>query len=305
MHVIVLAAGMGTRLGDLGEVTPKPLLPLGKGCVLDQVVTSVWVEGITTVKVVHNNHRSRATGEWPKKFKKWLAGVSYTADPGKRRESPYIRTLNNGISDPSERRGAVGDLAWAIRQGNRRDLPILVVCGDDLFPDPHLEDLKGFDGKTSAISVRSTNDLDPMVLAANPSQVRVDAGNVAEIGPDVPDTPWRYCGAFYVAGADVEFVLEYADTWKTAGVVADDIGGLIDSMVNDGRAVRAVKTATPFWSVGTKELYEEIRRRNMPKVRTQGPRGGKSTLLNQMSKSLTAADVQRLRGVARGEKVNK
>ncbi len=147
-----------------------------------------------------------------------------------------------------------------------------------------------------------------MILTGNPSQVKVDAGEVAEIGCEVPGTPWRYCGAFYVAGADVDFILDYVWTWGKAGVVPDSIGSLIDSMVNDGRTVRAVKTASSYWSVGTRELYDEIRRRNQPKVQVQTPgaRGGKATLLDRLrSNTLTSEDGRAIKSMVDRQKVNK
>jgi len=252
MHAVVLAAGFGSRLGAAGMATPKPLLPLKRGVVLDAVVTSVWVPGITCVNVVHNDHRSRKRGHWPRLFRRWKNGVSWSPEPGKNREAPYIKLSNNGVHDERLRNGAVGDLAFAIRG---EEHPLLVVCGDDLFKDSQLEELKG---ETSSIVVRSTERLHALVLDGNPSKVRVDAGKVFEIGPDVPDTPWRYCGAMYIAAKDMGFVKEYAETWKKADVIPDALDGLLDSMVADGREVRAVKTNTRFWSVGTPGLYEHL-----------------------------------------------
>ena len=257
MNVIVLAAGMGTRLGAKGKITPRPLLPLGKGCVLDEVITSIWVDGITSVNVIHNNHSSDEAGDWPKSFKKWKKGIEWTPESGKQKKDPYIKLLNNGVSNPQADLGVVGDLSCFIRKLRKRDEPLLVVSPEDLYRDPHLRDLKGVfsKGKTSSITVRSVNDLEPIILTSKPPQVVVDGGIVAEIGDEIGGTPWRFCGPMYLAGKDVEFVTEYVDTWRKAGVIPDSLSGLVDSMINDGREVRAIKIKSHYWSVGTEELY--------------------------------------------------
>lgn len=257
MDVIVLAAGMGTRLGKIGKDTPKSLLPLGRGCVLDEVITGAWVEGVNAVRVVHNDLHAGKPESWARKFKQWKKNTHWELSPGQRRDRPYIRLINDGVRHPKDRLGAVGDLAAALRNE-----AAFVVCGDDLFRDSR-EEMLGFDGKTSAIAVRSANDLNSLVLSGNPSQVLVNAGEVAEIGKSVDGTPWRYCGSMYLAKDDVMFVLEYVETMRRAGIVPDALDGLIDAMVEDGRKVRAVKFKTPFWSIGSDRLYEAVKRRMM------------------------------------------
>jgi len=261
MQAVILAAGWGTRIGELGEVTPKPLLPLGRGCVIDSVLTSLWVEPVTQIRVVHNNHRSRVAGSWPKRFKTWAQSVRWTPEPGHNPEHPRIRLINDQVQDPEQKIGSVGDMAFAVRKNSRRDLPIVFACGDDIYSNSHLEELAG---EGSAIVVRNVNDMDPLVESAKPSRVDVKAGMVDEVGLGAENTPWRFCGPLWLAGEDMGFLLEYADIWQKAGVVPDSIGEFIEALVSSGRPVRAVKASTFFWTVGNKDLYKMIKKRHAP-----------------------------------------
>lgn len=51
MKAMVLAAGFGTRLGDLTRTTPKCLMPLGKGVILDYVVAGLKRAGVDSLVI--------------------------------------------------------------------------------------------------------------------------------------------------------------------------------------------------------------------------------------------------------------
>ena len=47
MKAVILAAGKGTRMGDLTEETPKPMLPVEGRPILEHIVTGLREAGIT------------------------------------------------------------------------------------------------------------------------------------------------------------------------------------------------------------------------------------------------------------------
>ncbi|MBI4355631.1 MAG: NTP transferase domain-containing protein [Candidatus Omnitrophica bacterium] len=117
MHVVILAAGYGTRLYPLTKHRPKALLLLGRRRLLDLLLDRcLALPGVERVWVV-SNHRYIA------QFRRWRA-----AHPQRAR----IRLIDDGSTSNENRRGAVRDLQLALRRGNIQG-SVLVVAGDNYF----------------------------------------------------------------------------------------------------------------------------------------------------------------------------
>lgn len=237
MHVIVLAAGFGSRLG---REEPKALLRIGGGPVLNKLVTSLWVPGVTCIRVVHNAlHRVH--------FKAWRNQLMWIPRDGVRRDPPYVRLLCNGVKAPSARLGSVGDLAYGI--GTRYSLyGILGACGDNLFPQIEYEKLVG-DGKTSAITVRRFADL-PTDMELG--RVRFSAGEVDEItGYHESKAGWAFAGPFYLSPLGARLIFDYCDKMRKHGILPDSLGDFFN-WLREREPVRAViSTRGPFFDLGT------------------------------------------------------
>ena len=54
LRAMVLAAGVGSRLGDLSNVLPKPLVPIGGRPVMEHILLLLKKHGFT--KVISNTH---------------------------------------------------------------------------------------------------------------------------------------------------------------------------------------------------------------------------------------------------------
>ena len=130
LQVILLAAGYGTRLGELGRRVPKPLLDLGGRPLADHLLTDLArVPEVTELLVVTNSRFRTAMEAW--------AGSS-------RERAPFpVRVLDDGTSQPRERLGAVGDLAFALEQagGEGAEGPDRLVMAGDTLPGFPLERL--------------------------------------------------------------------------------------------------------------------------------------------------------------------
>ncbi|HEY3297477.1 MAG TPA: sugar phosphate nucleotidyltransferase, partial [Armatimonadota bacterium] len=52
MKTVILAAGKGTRLGDLTKDTPKPMLPIAGKPVVEHIIDQIKESGITEFALV-------------------------------------------------------------------------------------------------------------------------------------------------------------------------------------------------------------------------------------------------------------
>ena len=120
MIALLLVAGYATRLYPLTKDTPKPLLPVAGRPMLDYIVdeldTLPDLSGICLI----SNHRFAG------KFEEWAA-VRRAASP----EVP-ITVLDDGTTDDSNKRGAIGDIQFAI-ETLAIDDDVVIIAGDNLF----------------------------------------------------------------------------------------------------------------------------------------------------------------------------
>jgi glucose-1-phosphate thymidylyltransferase len=119
MRAILLAAGFGTRMGDLGRNVPKGLMDLGGRTVLGSLLTELDRHPLIDEALLITN------GLFEAAYGEWLA-VHPTATP--------LAMLSDGTTEPDRRLGATGDLEWALGQTHRRDS--IVLASDNLFTFP-------------------------------------------------------------------------------------------------------------------------------------------------------------------------
>ncbi|MBM3499249.1 MAG: nucleotidyltransferase family protein [Armatimonadetes bacterium] len=116
MKALVLAAGYGTRMQHVGGGLPKPLLPVGGQPVIDYLFDQLAaLDGLDEALVVTNDLHYE-------QFAQWSSCACCTG----------IRLLNDGTRCNEERRGAVGDLQFAIESAALDD-DLLVAGGDNIF----------------------------------------------------------------------------------------------------------------------------------------------------------------------------
>ena len=120
MKAIILAAGYAVRLYPLTENTPKALLPIGGRAMLDYLMDSI--AGIASIDeaVIVSNHRFAA------QFAAWAQQAAG------RYASLKLSVLDDGTTCNEDRLGAVGDIAFAIREAAIDD-DVLVAASDNFF----------------------------------------------------------------------------------------------------------------------------------------------------------------------------
>ena len=118
MKVVLLCAGYATRMYPLTRDVPKPLLEVAGAPILSHLLArTAGLPGVDEVVVVGNHRFAAQLGAW-----------------AERASSPVpIRLLDDGSADESNRLGALGDLAFAVRETPLAGHAALVAAGDNLM----------------------------------------------------------------------------------------------------------------------------------------------------------------------------
>jgi glucose-1-phosphate thymidylyltransferase len=117
MKAIILVAGYATRMYPLTLNQPKALLSLGGKPVIDYIVEQIErLEVVDHIYVVSNH-------KFYEPFLTWCS-QSKSAVP--------IDVLDDGTDTNENRRGAIGDILYTLREKNIDD-DIFVVAGDNYF----------------------------------------------------------------------------------------------------------------------------------------------------------------------------
>ena len=236
VSVILLAAGYATRLYPLTTHTPKPLLPLGGGTILDEIYGGL-PPGARTLLVT--NHR------FADQFQAWRAA----------RGVP-LEIIDDGTETVESRSGAIRDLELA-RVHGRAEGDLLVVGTDNLFhwplgafvaaaqrhrPHPSL-------ALWTAPSKESATQFGVVVRDAT---TRVTA--FVEKSPQPPSAEVALCVYYFPAemcGRIQEFL--------ASGGNADAPGYFLKWLSEHGR-VYGIMMPGPWYDIGSLESYEAVKR---------------------------------------------
>lgn len=118
IKAVILAAGYATRLYPLTRNIPKPLLQVtARKTVIDFIVDDLAADGrVDEITVVTNDKYHCDFAAWAR-F---------------RRTRVPLRVLDDGTFSNSDRLGAIGDMAFAVRK-RKIAADLVVVGGDNLF----------------------------------------------------------------------------------------------------------------------------------------------------------------------------
>jgi len=117
VKAIILAAGFGTRLRPLTDRFAKPLIDVGGRPIIDHIVDKVQVlSGVDEIVVVCNQ-------QFCSDFQSWQRA---------RTPNIPIRVLDDGTTSNETRRGAMGDVRFALEHMDGTP-ELLIIGGDNLF----------------------------------------------------------------------------------------------------------------------------------------------------------------------------
>jgi glucose-1-phosphate thymidylyltransferase len=158
VKAILLAAGYATRLYPLTTNRPKVLLPVGGRPMVDWIADKVDdVSEIDELHVVTNARFAPALAAW--------AGERVG------RLGPVVH--DDGTSSNDDRRGAIGDIDFVLRQAGIEGDDLLVVAGDNLF-DFSLSEYVRFWCSLGVASAVALHDCGSLELASQYGVVTVD-----------------------------------------------------------------------------------------------------------------------------------
>ena len=169
MQALVLAAGWATRLGTITGGGPKHLLPIGSRTVIDFVLDRLGaVPEVERVTVITHDVFFRQFVEWA------------AARPGR----PPVTVMSDGTNSLDTRLGAVGDMAYFIRESGIDD-DLLAIAGDNLF-DFDLAPLARAARRDLVVGLYDVESLD---LATRYGVVEVDEVDVVTSFVEKPGRP--------------------------------------------------------------------------------------------------------------------
>ena len=117
MKTLILSAGYGRKLYPITNHKPKSLLTIRSKPIIEYIIAKIEKLKEVDEILIITNHR------YLKEFQYWLQKYP-TVLP--------IRLIDNGGVNEHDKRGAVGDIAFAIKQAKIED-DLLVIGGDNLF----------------------------------------------------------------------------------------------------------------------------------------------------------------------------
>jgi len=245
LNAYLLAAGYATRMHPLTRDRPKPLLEVAGRPILSHILDGVLgLDGLRRVVVIANDR-------FAPHFERWAAGLE-TAVP--------VEIVNDGTRSDADKRGALGDLAFALARRPAGDEPWLVAAGDNLlgFPLRQLQEVFARDETQPLLGVRRVKR---GAASAYNEVVMDDRGRVERFREKPPDarSEWAAIALYFFPPA----VAAELETYLAEGGNPDAPGHFIAWLV-DRVPTRATLLPGEWFDIGSLEGLEHARKRYRP-----------------------------------------
>jgi len=238
MKAIVLAAGYGTRLGELGERCSKALLPVGRTPLRRLIDEIEVIPGIDEIYVITNNR-------FYSDFQDSLSGYDGGAV-----------LINNNTDTNKQRKGAIRDLQTVLDTGNIND-DIMVLVGDRLFTEPNLGGFYDFFRANGSIVNMYKDAGSEEAIRGKRGCVTVDGRKITgfEEKPEEPKSTLASLGFYIIPKISLPLIRGYLREGKNP----DAIGSLLEWMIGKGEEVFGFKISGDCVDLGDMESYEAAR----------------------------------------------
>ncbi len=246
---ILLCAGYGTRMGALTTEIPKPLLPVAGKPVLDYLLEQLLeLDGLDQIHVVSNSRYIELFTAWARGWQEKTAVELTVHDDG---------STGNG-----NRRGAVGDLDFVLRQISP-PAGALVAAGDNIYRFSLRSLWQAFVSSDSSW-VLGLEETDPQKLRRTGVLELGPAERVLRLHekPEAPPSTWA-CPSLYCFQREA---LARVAVYLAAGRPHDEIGRFVAYLATR-EALHAHKVSGERLHVGSPEALrraEEILRESVP-----------------------------------------
>ncbi len=225
MIAYLLCAGFGTRMQPLTDDTPKSLLPLGDGPLLDALMTELRDWRALDVIHVAVNHRHIDA------FRDWAADWEDALDV----DDVALTLHDDGVETPDEQLGALGDLQMLLEATGIPDDGALVSGGDSLYRFPLAPLLNAFRGSTNQVLALHEPDAEQRRQS---SILQLDGATVTGVveKPDATDST-RICPSWHLL---TPAALAYVGSYLDSGRDPDTMGTFIHALCR-WQVVKAIR----------------------------------------------------------------
>lgn len=241
MIAILLVAGYATRLYPLTINTPKPLLPVGGRALLDYIADELdTIPDLNGICLI-SNHR------FAEKFEDWAA-ARQASHP-----DVAITVLDDLTTDDSNKRGAIGDILFAM-DTLKIDDDVVIIAGDNLFTY-RLKDMYDHFRRIRkdllvAIHVPERNQLKKLAVATLDGDGKVL--RMAE-KPAEPESETAIYATYFYLKETLPLIRQYLADGNTP-----DAPGNFPSWLYKRQDVYAYLADGTCIDIGTPENYQEV-----------------------------------------------
>jgi glucose-1-phosphate thymidylyltransferase len=235
---VTLAGGFGTRLKEVGVDTPKGLLRSGEGTIIGRMFDDLLNEPRIAERVIVTNNRFFS------QYQEWLKKGGLEGS---------VTLLNNGVNNPEERLGAIGDLVFALDKMGWSDSDIVVSPSDTLYKFVLKSFLDFCDGKGGLMTVVREVDKDEIVGRLGCAKLQGDRIVSFEEKPQHPKSNFAAVPFYFYRSGTLAKVREYIDE----GGSIDAPGSIITWLIKNDVPVFAYKTVERTLDVGTPEDIQQ------------------------------------------------
>jgi glucose-1-phosphate thymidylyltransferase len=229
MKAIILAGGFATRLYPITLNTSKSLLKIKNKFVIDFIIDKLKEIPLTQIIVVTNH-------KFYKDFLQWNVNKK-------------VIVLDDGVNSDNEKKGAIGDLFFAINKENINE-DLLVISGDNLFKFSLIEPYEVFkkEKKNLAIfyDVGNFNEATRFGVGIVKNNLLIDF----QEKPINPRSTLCSTSIYFYKKDSIPFIKDFAETNA-------DQPGLFLQYVYKKIPIIAYITKEKWIDIGTKEALKE------------------------------------------------
>jgi len=240
MIALLLVAGYATRLYPLTIDTPKPLLPVNGIPMLNYIVDELETLPELSKICLISNHRFYG------KFEDWAI------DRRKSTACP-IEVLDDGTTDDTNKKGAIGDIQFAIEKLSIEE-DIVIIAGDNLFTyrllDVYHHFLKIDKDLLLAIHIKEKEQLKRLAVASLDSD-----GKVLELAekPAEPKSETAIFATYFYKKETLPLLKKYLDEGNSP-----DAPGNFPAWLYTKKDIYAYLADGICIDIGTPESYADV-----------------------------------------------
>ncbi len=236
MKSVILAGGFATRLGEMSEICPKPLLPIVGKPIIQYIIEKIEEVGDVDEIFITTNEKFK------KHFENWLSQFKV----GK-----PIKLIVEKTKNENEKLGAIGAIGELAKNENVSE-DLLIVAGDNLF-DFSLADFAN-DARKKNASLVAFYNIQSFELAKRFGVTTLDENGMIiefEEKPENPKTTLISTGCYFIKKGDLNLLHRYIDDENNP-----DKPGYFVKWLSEKKEVYGFTFAGKWFDIGQMDSYK-------------------------------------------------